>query len=80
MSHNEKGGRYMRARFTLADVRAHAIQIVDKDGLGSLSMPEHLSADTQPEWAVPVVAIGVLPVGQDELVEQHADDAAITWR
>jgi AcrR family transcriptional regulator len=38
MSHNEKGGRYMRARFTLADVRAHAIQIVDKDGLGSLSM------------------------------------------
>lgn len=28
----------MRARFTLADVRAHAIQIVDKDGLGSLSM------------------------------------------
>jgi AcrR family transcriptional regulator len=38
MSHDEKGGRYMRARFTLADVRAHAIQIVDKDGLGSLSM------------------------------------------
>lgn len=28
----------MRARFTVADVRAHAIQIVDKDGLGSLSM------------------------------------------
>jgi AcrR family transcriptional regulator len=38
MSHDEKGGRNMRARFTLADVRAHAIQIVDKDGLGSLSM------------------------------------------
>jgi AcrR family transcriptional regulator len=38
MSHDEKGGRYMQARFTLADVRAHAIQIVDKDGLGSLSM------------------------------------------
>jgi AcrR family transcriptional regulator len=38
MSRNEKGGRYMRARFTLADVRAHAIRIVDKDGLGSLSM------------------------------------------
>ena len=28
----------MRARFTLADVRAHAIRIVDEDGLGSLSM------------------------------------------
>jgi AcrR family transcriptional regulator len=38
MSHDEKGGRYMQARFTLADVRAHAIRIVDKDGLGSLSM------------------------------------------
>lgn len=28
----------MRARFTLAEVRKHAIQIVDKDGLASLSM------------------------------------------
>jgi AcrR family transcriptional regulator len=28
----------MRARFTLAEVRAHAIQIVDQDGLGGLSM------------------------------------------
>jgi AcrR family transcriptional regulator len=28
----------MRARFTLAEVREHAIQIVDEDGLGGLSM------------------------------------------
>ena len=28
----------MRARFTLAEVRAQAIQIVDKDGLAGLSM------------------------------------------
>jgi AcrR family transcriptional regulator len=28
----------MRARFTLAEVREHAIQIVDEDGLGALSM------------------------------------------
>jgi AcrR family transcriptional regulator len=33
-----EGDRYMRARFTLAEVRAHAIQIVDQDGLGGLSM------------------------------------------
>src|SRR3984885_11831061 len=34
----EEGGRRMRARFTLAEVREHAIQIVDEDGLGGLSM------------------------------------------
>jgi AcrR family transcriptional regulator len=28
----------MRARFTVAEVRAHAIQIVDRDGLNALSM------------------------------------------
>jgi AcrR family transcriptional regulator len=35
---DEEGGHYMRARFTLAEVRAQAIQIVDKNGLGGLSM------------------------------------------
>jgi AcrR family transcriptional regulator len=34
----EGGLAYMRARFTLAEVRARAIQIVDLDGLASLSM------------------------------------------
>src|SRR3984885_11642725 len=35
---DEEGGPYMGARFTLAEVRTQAIQIVDKDGLGGLSM------------------------------------------
>lgn len=35
---NEEGGRRMRARFTLAEVRTQAIKIVDTDGLGGLSM------------------------------------------
>jgi AcrR family transcriptional regulator len=34
----------MRARFTLAEVREHAIQIVDEDGLGALSMRSLASA------------------------------------
>jgi AcrR family transcriptional regulator len=37
-AHDEEAGRSMRARFTLAEVRAQAIKIVDKDGLASLSM------------------------------------------
>jgi AcrR family transcriptional regulator len=35
-AHDEEAG--VRARFTLAEVRAQAIQIVDKDGLAGLSM------------------------------------------
>jgi AcrR family transcriptional regulator len=34
----EEVGRNVRARFTVAEVRAHAIRIVDRDGLAGLSM------------------------------------------
>lgn len=38
MARTEEVGRDVRARFTVAEVRAHAIRIVDRDGLAGLSM------------------------------------------